>query len=246
MVLSGAELHLGVASGGCFVDSGFAVAVSNANNYWCVDGGCFDGGGLCNALFGVGAGSGAYPPGGVWLAGAEPPGGVLCAGGFWGRLHGGGAFFVPIVRCTCGVTPWQPVGVGVGAAASWEHAGKLPVLFRFNCAAWARVGGLAVLAFILFSISATLSKTPVFRVAPHFVAGIVVVVVVVVAEVVAAVWWSVYSLWSLWLLWSSLACACSRGCSGVVVAVAVMLLAMSVEAPVQPVRGGASSSVMSK
>ena len=133
--------------------------------------------------------------------------------------------------------PCHPVGVGVGAAASWDLAGKLPVLFRFNCAAWARVVGLAVLAFNLFSIAATLSKTLLFRVAPHFVAGIVVVVIVVVAEVVAAVWWSVYSLWSLWLLWSSFACACSCGCSGVVVAVAVVLLATTVEAPVPP--GGA-------
>ena len=99
----------------------------------------------------------AYPPGGVSLAGAEPLGGVLCVGGFWGRLHGGGAFFgvvafdvVPIVRGTCGVTPWQPVGVGVGVAASWEHAGKLPVLLRLHCSVWARVGGLGPLALIIF------------------------------------------------------------------------------------------------
>ena len=128
--------------------------------------------------------------------------------------------------------------VGISVSAS-SDAGAPPVLSPLH------VGGRAVVAFILFSNCSTHSLTLLFRAAPHFVVG----VVVVVAEVVARVWSSVPSLWSLWLLWSSFACACSCGCSGVVVAVAVMLLAMSVEALVPPVRGGVSpvmppSSVM--
>ena len=87
--------------GGSFVDGVIVALMSIANKSRSVSssgvGGVLLGVGAVSGtelLGGVGAGSEAMPPGGVWLAGAEPPGGVLCASGSWGRLHGGGAFLL--------------------------------------------------------------------------------------------------------------------------------------------------------